>query len=110
MRRAPSQKDVRTVDTIFVAARSAPQHIHVLAMIGADLAGWPNDLLAIPVDVSDLGGVGASPASGFFGPDDSGVSDLADGSVGCLGSWEPAGVPVIRSDPLYPPASYSGAT
>ena len=48
-------------------ARSAPQHIDVLAVVGACLAGWSNDLLAIPIDVSGLGGgvggVSSSPVS-----------------------------------------------
>jgi len=64
MRRAPPQKDVRTVDTIFMTARSTAQHIHVLAMTGAGVAGWTSDLLPVPVDVFDLSGDGASPATG----------------------------------------------
>src|SRR5580658_4261486 len=63
MDRAPSLKNVRTIDSILVPTTSAPQHIHVLAVTVADVAGQPNHLLPISVDVSDLSGAGAWSAT-----------------------------------------------
>jgi hypothetical protein len=65
MRRATPLKDVAPVGTVLVSTLSAPQYIDALAVIDVGLAGCPNDFLAMPVDVSGLGGAGASPATGL---------------------------------------------
>ena len=63
--RAPSQPYVGAICSVLVAARSTTQHINVLAMIGARVAGWSNDLLAISVGVTGLRGDTGSTAVRF---------------------------------------------
>ena len=65
MHRAPSLEDVRTVCSVLMATASAAQDVDGLVAVGAGSGGGPNDLLPVPVDISDLGGTKVCGPSGF---------------------------------------------